>query len=257
MKMRIKQMAETNHIKIHPDERQALSVRWLIPLLLMVTLQTANSSHLKMKLLNSQKAISVNLKNRGSTNYTVKEGDSIESIAAEHFITARELKKANARSNSQILIVGSTLKIPDQTIPLSQVLALIRSGGPLLKEAKKHLGKKYIWGANGPKTFDCSGFTCYVCKKNGICIPRTSVQQAEFGKKLSRKELKSGDLIFFDTSRERKGIVNHVGIYIGNDKFIHASSGAGKVVISSLDRPFYKQRFLWGERVAKGHPLKK
>jgi len=222
-----------------------------MPLLLFATLQMAHSSHLKMKLLNTHKAISVNLKNRGSTNYTVKEGDSVESVATEHFITARELRKENALSKSQTLIVGSVLKIPDQTIPLSQVLALIRSGGPLLEEAKKHLGKKYIWGANGPKTFDCSGFTCYVCKKNGVCIPRTSIQQAKFSKKLSRKELKSGDLIFFDTSKERKGIVNHVGIYIGNDKFIHASSGAGKVVISSLNRPFYKQRFLWGQRVIK------
>ena len=226
-------------------------IRLIIVLLLFTSAGTTKSSHLKLKLLNHKKAISVNLKSKGSTNYKVREGDTIASVAAEHHISISKLRKENALAPNQTLMVGITLKIPDQSIPLSQVLALIKNGSPLLEEARKHLGKKYIWGANGPKTFDCSGFTCYVCNKNGICLPRTSVKQAEIGEKLSRKELKTGDLIFFDTSKERKGIVNHVGIYIGNDKFIHASSGAQKVTISSLNQAFYKQRFLWGQRVTK------
>ena len=125
----------------------------------------------------------------------------------------------------------------------------------MLEEAKKHLGKTYIWGANGPKTFDCSGFTCYVSKKNGINLPRTSIKQGEFGTKVSRRELKEGDLVFFDTSKEKKGFINHVGIYIGDDKFIHASSGAKRVVISSLSQSFYKQRFLWGQRINKSRQI--
>ena len=222
-----------------------------LSLILLSSAAPAKSSHLKSLLLHHHKAISVNLKNRGSRSYTVTEGDTIASVAAEHHITISKLRKENGLEAGQTLIVGSRLRIPDQSIPLSQVLAIIRNGGPLLQEARKHLGKKYVWGANGPKSFDCSGFTCYVCNKNGICLPRTSVKQAEIGKKLGREELKAGDLIFFDTSRERKGIVNHVGIYIGNDKFIHASSGAQKVTISSLNQAFYKQRFLWGQRVTK------
>ena len=94
-----------------------------------------------------------------------------------------------------------------------------------------------------------SAITVYGDVKIVRKLPDTSVNQAKIGRKLTRKDLKPGDLIFFDTSKERKGIVNHVGIYIGNNKFIHASSGAGKVVISSLDRPFYSQRFLWGQKV--------
>jgi LysM repeat protein len=77
--------------------------------------------------------------------------------------------------------------------------------------AKKKLGRRYVWGATGTKnTFDCSGFTSYVYKKNGINIPRTSNNQSKFGKFVSRNNLKKGDLIFFDTSKRRKGYVNHV-----------------------------------------------
>jgi cell wall-associated NlpC family hydrolase len=116
--------------------------------------------------------------------------------------------------------------------------------------AKKKLGKRYVWGATGRKnTFDCSGLTTYVYKKNGINLPRRAIAQSRVGKRVSRMNLKKGDLVFFDTSKQRKGFVNHVGIYIGNGKFIHASSAKKKVVITSLSKPFYKQRFKWARRL--------
>ncbi len=227
--------------------------RWVISTLLLSSTVMSKSTHqpLKSMLLNNDKTISVNLKETGNTFYTVRAGDTIASVASDHHITISKLKKTNTLSSRQKLTIGSKLKIPDQSIPLSQILALVNSAGPVLKEARKHLGKKYVWAANGPKTFDCSGFTCYVSKKNGVRLPRTSVRQAEVGKKVTRVQLKAGDLIFFDTSKERKGIVNHVGIYIGGGNFIHASSGANKVVISSLNQNFYKQRFMWGRRIEK------
>ncbi len=227
--------------------------RWVISTLLLGSAVMAKSTHqpLKSMLLNNDRTINVNLKETGSTFYTVRAGDTIASVASDHHITISKLKKTNTISSRQKLTIGSKLKIPNQSIPLSQILALVNSAGPVLKEAKKHLGKKYVWAANGPKTFDCSGFTCYVSKKNGVRLPRTSVMQAEVGKKVTRAQLKAGDLIFFDTSKERKGIVNHVGIYIGGGNFIHASSGASKVVISSLNQSFYKQRFVWGRRIEK------
>ncbi len=120
----------------------------------------------------------------------------------------------------------------------------------ITKLAKKKLGKKYVWGAVGQKnTFDCSGLTSYVCKKNGICIPRRAIAQSKHGKYISRSELKPGDLIFFDTSKRRKGYVNHVGIYLGNDKFIHASSAKKKVVITRLSKSFYSKRYKGARRV--------
>ncbi len=128
-----------------------------------------------------------------------------------------------------------------------------RSGGGdynVIRTAKRYLGRRYVWGAEGPSSFDCSGFTQYVMRKaKGVKLPRVSRKQAYYGKYVTRSQLKPGDLIFFDTSRRRRGYVNHVGIYIGNNKFIHASSARHRVVITSLNRPFYRARFKWGRRV--------
>jgi len=126
----------------------------------------------------------------------------------------------------------------------------LKAKSKILKNiAKKNLGKHYVWGAVGPRNFDCSGFTSYVYKKKGIRIPRTSREQSKYGSYVKRKQLRAGDLIFFDTSRRSKGIVNHVGMYIGNNKFIHASSAKKRVVITSLSKPFYARRFKWGRRI--------
>ena len=115
--------------------------------------------------------------------------------------------------------------------------------------AKTKLGKKYVWGASGYKnTYDCSSFTKFVYRNVGIDIPRTSIRQSKFGKFVKRSELKKGDLIFFDTSKKRKGYVNHVGIYLGDNKFIHASSAKKKVVITSLDKQFYSNRYVGARR---------
>lgn len=137
----------------------------------------------------------------------------------------------------------------EENIAVAYDSKLWTSGSALLREAKHHLGKHYVWGAVGPGNFDCSGFVCYVCKKNGVTLPRTSTMQARVGKKVERRELRPGDLIFFDTSKEKKGAINHVGIYLGNNKFIHASSAKKKVMISSLNKHFYRDRFKWGRRL--------
>lgn len=118
----------------------------------------------------------------------------------------------------------------------------------IINLAKQKLGRRYVWGAVGEQgTFDCSGFTSYLYKKVGINIPRTSRNQAKYGKYIARSNLKKGDLIFFDTSKHRKGYVNHVGIYLGNGKFIHASSAQKKVTISNLSK-FYAQRYVGARR---------
>jgi LysM repeat protein len=120
----------------------------------------------------------------------------------------------------------------------------------VIRTAKKYLGRRYVWGAEGPSSFDCSGFTQYVMRKSkGVKLPRVSRKQAYYGKYVTRSQLRPGDLVFFDTSRRRRGYVNHVGIYIGNGKFIHASSARHRVVITSLNSPFYRARFKWGRRV--------
>ena len=120
----------------------------------------------------------------------------------------------------------------------------------ILETAKEFLGVKYIWAANGPSAFDCSGFTKYVFKKNGIMLPRHSSSQATIGKKINFSELQKGDLVFFDTTKKFTKKVNHVGIFIGHNKFIHASSGGKKVMITSFSKKkFYKNKFLYARRV--------
>ncbi|CAA6816329.1 MAG: Putative secreted protein [uncultured Sulfurovum sp.] len=117
-------------------------------------------------------------------------------------------------------------------------------------KAKSFLGVPYVWGATGPSKFDCSGFTQWVYRDVGINIPRVSRQQARVGQFVSYANLQRGDMVFFDTKKKRTGRVSHVGIYLGNGDFIHASSAGKSVVIYNFNqKKFYKKRFLWGRRV--------
>jgi len=120
----------------------------------------------------------------------------------------------------------------------------------IILTAQEYMGTKYVWAANGPDCFDCSGFTRYVYKQHGMTLPRYSGNQAKVGMKVSFDELQIGDLVFFDTEKKYRKKVNHVGIYIGDGKFIHASSAKKQVTITSFrKKKFYKNRFLWGQRV--------
>jgi cell wall-associated NlpC family hydrolase len=120
----------------------------------------------------------------------------------------------------------------------------------LIHFAQSHLGTPYKYGTIGPKTFDCSGFVYTVYKQNGIIVPRTSLDQSQIeGNKIPRNKLKIGDMVFFDTSL--KGFVNHSGIYLGKDKFIHASSGKAYAVTISDMNAWYKDTFKWGKRPIK------
>ncbi|MCW8821664.1 MAG: NlpC/P60 family protein [Sulfurovum sp.] len=151
-------------------------------------------------------------------------------------LNKNKVKKSNTFRFSDIF-VSSDKKDTDKCVRITSA-------------AKEKLGKRYVWGASGNgNTYDCSSFVKYVYKKNGIDLPRTSINQSKFGKYIERSQLKKGDLIFFDTSKKRKGYVNHVGIYLGDNKFIHASSAKKKVVITSLNKPFYSQRFKVARRV--------
>ena len=111
----------------------------------------------------------------------------------------------------------------------------------VIEFAKTLLGKPYVWGSEGPSSFDCSGYTQYVFKKSvGINLPRVSKDQAKFGKSVSKNDLQKGDLIAFDMEGANNGQVNHIGIYMGDKKIIHASSTKKKVLISDMTDYYYK-----------------
>lgn len=97
--------------------------------------------------------------------------------------------------------------------------------------AMSEMGKPYSWGAEGPNSFDCSGFTKYVYGKLGVSLPHSSRAQYGSGQRVSMNELKSGDLVFF----ARGGTISHVGIYVGGGNFIHAPRTGDVVKISSIN----------------------
>ncbi|HHW56937.1 MAG TPA: SH3 domain-containing protein [Clostridia bacterium] len=121
----------------------------------------------------------------------------------------------------------------------------------LIEYAKTFLGTKYVYGGSTPAGFDCSGFVQYVFKHFGFSLPRTADDQATIGEKVNREDLQPGDLVFFKTLGSQ--VINHVGIYIGNGQFIHASSGASKkkVVIGSLEEDYYASHYATARRVIK------
>lgn len=104
--------------------------------------------------------------------------------------------------------------------------------------AYSFLGKPYVYGASGPNAFDCSGFTKFIYNYFSKELPRTSEAQYNSGKKIDRKDIQTGDLVFFNTDSN----FGHVGIYIGDGDFIHASSSKG-VTISSLNDGYYNDKY--------------
>lgn len=109
----------------------------------------------------------------------------------------------------------------------------------------KVTGVKYSYGGTTVKGFDCSGFTQYIFKKLGIELSRSSNSQAKEGKRVAKSDLREGDLVFFNTNG--KGI-SHVGIYIGDGKFAHASTSRG-VTIDALESKYYAPRYVTARRV--------
>lgn len=120
---------------------------------------------------------------------------------------------------------------------------------PLVETAKKFLGVRYRYGGASPsRGFDCSGFVYYLLSRYGIRAPHSAAELFKMGKPVPRSELRPGDLVFFKNTARRRGIT-HVGIYIGNGKFIHSSSGRGRVTISRLSDPYYAARFVGARRL--------
>ncbi len=105
----------------------------------------------------------------------------------------------------------------------------------LIRYARRQLGTPYVWGGTTPNGFDCSGLVQYSYAKIGVYVPRTAVQQLNASQPVPIEELKPGDLLFFDTT----GRYSHVGIYVGNGKFIHAPRTGKDVSTATLDDPYW------------------
>ncbi|MDU3751472.1 MAG: C40 family peptidase, partial [Peptoniphilus rhinitidis] len=117
----------------------------------------------------------------------------------------------------------------------------------VIMSAENKIGSTYVYGDTGKEGYDCSGLVYSIYNDElGISIPRASFSQSTCGKQVSKSDLQEGDLVFFNTTGNG---VSHVGIYIGGGKFIHASSGQGKVVTSSLSEEYYEDTYVNATRV--------
>jgi cell wall-associated NlpC family hydrolase len=113
---------------------------------------------------------------------------------------------------------------------------------PVVNYALSLRGKPYRWGKESPRDgFDCSGFVKHVYERHGIRLPRTAHQMANALPPLDSRARQPGDLVFFNTTGEP---FSHVGIYIGNDAFVHSSSVRGQIIVSVLTGPYWWEHFL-------------
>lgn len=166
--------------------------------------------------------------------------------------TLAAVKEFQKKNNLEIdgLIGPSTYRElmgrPMPEIKVSRGNASTSTSRRLVSNAMRHLGTGYVFGGTSPSGFDCSGYVQYVFASVGIHVPRTADVQFEVGTPIPKRDLRAGDMVFFSTYEPGP---SHVGIYLGDGTFIHASSGAGHVTITPLDKPYYAERYLGARRV--------
>lgn len=168
--------------------------------------------------------------------YTVKSGDTLWKISQTYNVSVANLKLWN-NLTSDTIYVNQKLSLvnPNQINPNQKWQQII-------DEAKKYIGSPYLYGGSTPQGFDCSGYVQYVYGKVGLTIPRTTATQWTGLNAIGTP--RQGDLVFFNTSGTG---VSHVGIYLGNNQFIHA--GSTGVVIADMTTAYWKPIYL-GARAA-------
>jgi peptidoglycan endopeptidase LytE len=184
--------------------------------------------------------------------HIVAPGECLYSLAIAYGTTVEALMKENGLSSTTIY-PGQKLLIPagaSSSRPAAEALPSRSAAGQAVKKvlslASSFLGTRYVYGGSGPSGFDCSGFVRYVFQAVGFNLPHDAEEQAGYGKPVDRSSLQPGDLVFF--SYYGSPGIGHVGIYTGQDRFIHASSRAG-VIYSSLNQDYYRENYKGARRL--------
>ncbi len=207
-------------------------------------------------------------------SYLVKQGDSLFGISKKTGISIEEIKRMN-KLQTNVLKTGQRLVLRKQKPLQEEELEELGDGGELfeslkapaetqtnteplgkwrtseerslfIRVVKTFLGVPYRLGGNTLKGIDCSGFVKKMFEIFNVQLPRTAREQLCIGKRVGREELEEGDLIFFKTRYANNA---HVGIYIGNNEFVHASYRSKEVRVDSLETPYFKHRFVSGVRI--------
>ncbi|UFT98864.1 LysM peptidoglycan-binding domain-containing protein [Radiobacillus kanasensis] len=173
-----------------------------------------------------------------ASTYTVKSGDSLWAISRAHNLSVSQLKSLNNLSSNTIY-VGQVLKVSGSATSTPVPPTTQQSyKTALVAEAKKHIGTPYKWAGNAPGGFDCSGFIYYTHNQVGKKISRLSAASYyNMATKISSPE--PGDLVFFKDTY--KSGISHMGIFVGNNSFVHAASSG--VQLTSLSNTYWKGHF--------------
>jgi len=142
-------------------------------------------------------------------------------------------------------VTARTLCAIPLTLVLSPCSALAED---VVDLAASLIGRPYVWGAEGPRSFDCSGLTQYVFQEFGIQLPRRAISQSRVGNHVGHR-LERGDLLFF-ADDSRHALITHVGIYEGRGRMIEASKRYGRVRRSDLNDPYWAARLMFGRRLS-------
>jgi peptidoglycan DL-endopeptidase LytE len=224
-------------------------------------------------------------KTKPATYYTVKKGDKLPLIAKKTGIPVKQILAMNKIRHNKLkvgqkLVLAKASEIPEKetvtddenalsedddfdedVLPVDNIIYPIKEnqsntellgkwGSPderklFIKVATGFLGAPYRLGGSTVRGIDCSAFVRKIYQLFDINLPRTAHEQSNVGRSVAKNELLEGDLVFFRTRRP----VGHVGIYIGNGEFVHASSRDRSVRIDNLDAPYFYKRFVHGVRV--------
>ncbi|MFN8509900.1 MAG: LysM peptidoglycan-binding domain-containing protein [Deinococcaceae bacterium] len=187
-----------------------------------------------------------------STRYRIQTGDTLFSIAKRFGTTVSAIQEINGLSTHQ-LAVDQDIVLPTQSHLSEEPFPVVSSPTsintatvPWKAKALSLLGVPYVWGGESSKGTDCSGLTLQVMETVGVRLPRRSVDQFRVGTSVGRDELQEGDLVFFDTAGNG---ISHVGIYLGDNKFINANSYYEKVAVDDLTTTYWAPRYLGARRV--------
>ena len=200
--------------------------------------------------------------------YRVKRGDTLDKIVTLFNVDREELVESNNLRNikgGKKLSPGRTILIPKVIEEGEEEIVNLTNNKPLkqwksgeekymlVKVAKSFMGTPYKYGGNTARGLDCSAYVKKIYEIFDVQLPRSARDQFMIGSKISREELAVGDLVFFKTKRYAKR-PTHVGIYIGDDNFIHSSSGHGRigVKIDSLSSDYYSKAYVGATRIKGG-----
>lgn len=195
------------------------------------------------------------IKQRQQVNQTTNSNSGLTSPAAAK-------PDVQPKINYNFIQPRSANKPAGKPVTAAQALSIFRpsSGGSssmrrsdadsLISSAMGFIGVAYRFGGTTPRGFDCSGFMQYVFQKTfAVNIPRTAAQQATVGSHVSRGNLQPGDMVFFKTQGPRR--ISHVGMYVGNDRFIHAPRTGKRIEITSLSNRYWSSKYATARRVKR------